>query len=174
MSKINYDIRRIRAFVFDVDGVLSPCVVPMCDDGRPARMANVKDGFALKEAARAGYAIAIITGADTPNVRARMHMIGIKDVFLGAGDKLEILKEWMASRGLSPDEVAFAGDDIPDVSCMRYVGLSVAPSDADPDVRALAVHVSNCAGGYGVARELIREVMLAQGKWPETAKAFGN
>lgn len=174
MSKINYDIRKIRAFAFDVDGVLSPAVVPMDADGRPARMANVKDGFAMKEAVRAGYAVAIITGADTPNVRARMNMIGIKDVYLAVGDKLAVLEEWMASRGLSPDEVAFAGDDIPDVACMRHVGLSVAPSDADPDVRALAVHVSNCAGGYGVARELIREVMLAQGKWPETAKAFGN
>lgn len=174
MSKINYDIRKIRAFAFDVDGVLSPAVVPMDADGRPARMANVKDGFALKQAVRAGYAVAIITGADTPNVRRRMNMIGIEDVFLAAGDKLAILKDWMARHGLSADEVAFAGDDIPDVACMRHVGLSVAPCDADPDVRAMAVHVSNCAGGYGVARELIREVMLAQGAWLETANAFGN
>lgn len=174
MSKINYNITKIRAFVFDVDGVLSPTVVPMSEDGRPARMVNVKDGFALKQAVRSGFKIAVITGADTEAVARRMRLIGIEDVFLCASDKLEILKQWMSERDLRPDEVAFAGDDVPDIACMRYVGLSVAPRDADHDVRALATHVCSCDGGYGVARELIQETMLAQGKWPASAKAFGN
>ncbi|MBP3639638.1 MAG: 3-deoxy-D-manno-octulosonate 8-phosphate phosphatase, partial [Muribaculaceae bacterium] len=109
MSKINYDLSRIRAFVFDVDGVLSPTVVPMLDDGRPARMANVRDGFALKEAVRRGYKVAVITGADTEAVRRRMNMIGIQDVFLGVGDKLGVLRTWMDEQGLQPAEVAYAG-----------------------------------------------------------------
>jgi len=174
MSKINYNITKIRAFVFDVDGVLSPNVVPMSDDGRPVRMANVKDGFALKHAVRVGFKVAVITGADTEAVGRRMRLIGIEDVFLCAGDKLDILKSWMKERGLQPDEVAYAGDDVPDIPCMRYVGLSVAPCDADAEVRSMAVHVSNCKGGYGVARELIQETLLAQGKWPASAQAFGN
>lgn len=173
MSKINYDLSRIRAFVFDVDGVLSPTVVPMLDDGRPARMANVRDGFALKEAVRRGYKVAVITGADTEAVRHRMNMIGVHDVFLGVGDKLGVLRTWMESQGLQPAEVAYAGDDVPDADCMRYVGLSVAPRDADPDIRMLAVFISTCDGGHGVARELIQETMLAQGCWPASAKAFG-
>lgn len=156
-----------------MDGVLSPTVVPMADDGRPMRMANVKDGFALKHAVRAGYAVAVITGADTEAVARRMQLVGITDVYLCAADKLAVLNEWMASRGLSPDEVAFAGDDVPDIECMRRVGLSVAPADADAEVRAIAVHVSACAGGYGVARELIQETMLAAGVWPSKAQAYG-
>lgn len=171
--KINYDLRKIRAFVFDVDGVLSPTVVPMLPDGRPARMANVKDGFALKQAVRAGYAVAVITGADTEAVRLRMNMIGIKDVYLAASCKLDVLRGWMRERGLAPEEVAFAGDDVPDVGCMRHVGLSVAPADADAEVRDIAVHVSGREGGYGVARELIQETMLAQGTWPREAAAYG-
>ncbi|MDE6269899.1 MAG: 3-deoxy-D-manno-octulosonate 8-phosphate phosphatase [Muribaculaceae bacterium] len=173
MSKINYNLSLIRAFVFDVDGVLSPVVVPMLEDGRPARMANVRDGFAMKEAVRRGYMIAVITGADTESVRRRMSLIGVTDVFLGAGDKLEILKRWMAEKGLRREEVAFAGDDVPDGACMRHVGLSVAPRDADNAIRNEAVFVSSCRGGYGVARELIQETMLAQGTWPTSAKAFG-
>ena len=174
MSKINYNITKIRAFVFDVDGVLSPSVVPMSEDGRPARMVNVKDGFALKQAVRKGVKVAVITGADTEAIARRMRLIGVDDVFLCVGDKLEVLKEWMKQRGLNADEVAFAGDDVPDISCMKHVGLSVAPHDADADVKAVAVHISHCDGGYGVARELIKETMLAQGKWPTSANAFGN
>lgn len=173
MSKINYDLRRIRAFVFDVDGVLSPVVVPMLDDGRPARMANVRDGFALKEAVRRGYKVAVITGADTEAVRRRMNLVGITDVFLGVGDKLAVLKEWIKSQGLHPDEVAYAGDDVPDADCMHYAGLGVAPRDADAAIRSIANFVSTRDGGYGVARELIQETMLAQGTWPASAKAFG-
>lgn len=173
MSKIPYDLSKIRAFVFDVDGVLSPSVVPVGEDGKPRRMANVKDGFALKQAVNAGYHIAVISGADTPSVSRRMDIIGIKDVFLAAGDKLPILKEWMAAQGLRPEEVAYAGDDVPDIECMRHVGLSVAPADADAEVCDMAVFVSTRNGGYGVARELIQETMLAQGLWPASAKAYG-
>ncbi|MDE6453304.1 MAG: HAD hydrolase-like protein [Muribaculaceae bacterium] len=145
----------------------------MLPDGRPARMANVKDGFALKQAVRAGYAVAVITGADTEAVRLRMNMIGITDVFLAASCKLDVLRGWMRERGLAPEEVAFAGDDVPDMGCMRHVGLSVAPADADAEVRDIAVHVSGRDGGYGVARELIQETMLAQGTWPREAAAYG-
>ncbi|MDE6498388.1 MAG: HAD hydrolase family protein [Muribaculaceae bacterium] len=173
MSKIPYELAYIKAFVFDVDGVLSPSVVPTTDDGRPQRMANVKDGFALKQAVNCGYEIAIISGADTEAVAHRMAIIGIKDVFLAVGDKLSVLREWMQAKGLRPEEVAFAGDDVPDIECMRYVGLSVAPADADAEVCELAVFVSTRNGGYGVARELIQETMLAQGKWPASAKAYG-
>lgn len=173
MSKIPYDLGQIRAFVFDVDGVLSPSVVPTAEDGRPRRMANVKDGFALKQALTAGYKIAIITGADTPDVANRMAIIGIKDVFMAAGNKLALLKEWMQNNGLNPGEVAYAGDDVPDIECMRYVGLSVAPADADAEVCELAVYVSTRDGGHGVARELIQETMLAQGLWPASTKAYG-
>ncbi|MBJ2183260.1 MAG: HAD hydrolase family protein [Muribaculaceae bacterium] len=174
MSKIDYNITCIRAFVFDVDGVLSPTVVPMREDGRPARMANVKDGFAIKQAVRAGFKVAVISGADTEEVRRRMNIIGVDDVYLCVSDKLTVLKDWMQKRGLLPEEVAYAGDDVPDIPCMRYVGLSVAPRDADPMVRAISTHVSNIDGGYGVARELVQETMLAQGKWPVSAVAFGN
>lgn len=172
MSKINYDLSRIKAFVFDVDGVLSPNTVPMTPDGLPARMLNVKDGFALRQAVLAGYRIAIITGADSEAIVRRMANIGIADVCLRAADKLPILNSWMADNGLSPDEVAYAGDDVPDMECLAAVGLSVAPADADADVRDRAVFVTTCDGGHGVARQLIQETMLAQGKWPSSAKAY--
>ena len=82
MSGINYDLKKIRGFAFDVDGVLSPSTIPMSDKGEPMRMVNIKDGYALQLAARLGYRIAIITGGKTESVRHRYEALGIKDIYL--------------------------------------------------------------------------------------------
>lgn len=173
MSRINYDLRLIRAFVFDVDGVLSPNVVPTRADGTPMRMVNIKDGYAMQLAVKHGYPIAIITGADTEAIRSRYAALGITDVFLKATEKLPILERWMSESGLAPAEVVYAGDDIPDLPCMRSVGLSVAPSDGADDVKEMATYITPCAGGHGVARDIIEQVMRVKGEWMSSSTAFG-
>lgn len=173
MSRIDYDLSRIRAFVFDVDGVLSPNVVPIDAHGAPARMANVKDGYAMQLAIKHGYKMAIITGADTVEVRLRYELLGIKDIFQKAAHKIVTLEKWMADNDLTPDQVAYAGDDVPDLQCMQAVGLSVAPADASSDVKAIATYITPCNGGYGVARDLIEQVMRTQGHWLHKDTAFG-
>ncbi len=170
---IPYDLSKIKAFVFDVDGVLSPNMVPIDSDGNPARMANVKDGYALQLAVKHGYKIAIITGADTETVLKRYKLLHINDIFLKAGDKLPKLVKWMADNGLEPEEVAYCGDDVPDLPCMRHVGLSIAPADASPDAREAATYVSQVRGGHGIARELIEQTMRVHGDWLHVATAYG-
>lgn len=170
---IPYDLTKLRGFVFDVDGVLSPDLVPLDIYGNPARMANVKDGYVLHLAAKLGYNIAIITGADTEAVYQRFYLLGIKDIFLSAGQKLPVLQKWMEKHGLIPDEIAYCGDDVPDLLCMRYAGLSIAPADASPDAKEAAKYVSSIAGGHGIARELIEQTLRAQGRWPKTDDAYG-
>lgn len=170
---IPYDLTKLRGFVFDVDGVLSPNIVPIDANGAPARMANVKDGYALQLAVKHGYKIAIITGADSETVMKRYKLLGINDIYLKAGNKLPKLESWMAVNGLAADEVAYCGDDVPDLLCMKAVGLSVAPSDAAPDAREAAVFVSQRAGGQGIARELIEQTMRAQGCWLHSETAYG-
>lgn len=170
---IPYDLTRLRAFVFDVDGVLSPNMVPIDCDGNPARMANVKDGYALQLAVKHGYKIAIITGADTEAVLKRYRLLRINDIFLKAGEKLPKLEKWMADNGLNPEEVAYCGDDVPDLLCMRHVGLSIAPADASPDAKEVATYVSPTLGGHGIARELIEQTMRAQGHWLHVDTAYG-
>lgn len=170
---IPYDLTKLRAFVFDVDGVLSPNMVPIQADGNPARMANVKDGYALQLAVKHGYRIAIITGADTQTVFRRYKLLGINDIFLKAGEKLPILEKWLADNNLQPEEVAYCGDDVPDLPCMKHVGLSIAPADASTDVRESATYVSPTPGGHGIARELIEQTMRAQGQWLHVNTAYG-
>lgn len=170
---IPYDLTKIKAFVFDVDGVLSPNMVPIDADGNPARMANVKDGYALQLAIKHGYKIAIITGADTELVRKRYSLLGITDIYLKAGEKLPIFKQWIARNGFDVEEVAYCGDDVPDLLCMRHAGLAIAPADASPDAREAANYVSPIAGGHGIARELIEQTMRAQGQWLHVNTAYG-
>lgn len=173
MSKVNYPLEKIRGVVFDVDGVLSPSTIPMSSDGVPMRMVNIKDGYALQLAAKSGLKIAIITGANTESLHVRYNSLGIHDVYLRAAHKLPVLEQWMAEQGLTPDQVAYCGDDIPDIVCMRHVGLPVAPADAAREVRAIAGYVTVASGGYGVARELLEQILAAHGKWMNDAEAFG-
>lgn len=175
MSRIDYDLTRIRAIVFDVDGVLSPSTVPMSADGVPMRMANLKDGYAMQLAVKAGLHLCIITGANVPSIPGRFKPIGIKDedIFMKAADKLPILERWMADNSYSAAEVAYVGDDIPDIPSLEAVGLSVAPRDAADDVKSRAGFITRADGGYGVARELIEEVLKAQNLWLTADKAFG-
>lgn len=174
MGKINYPLDKIRGIVFDVDGVLSPTVVPLGDDGIPRRMANLKDGYAIVQAVRQGLKIAIITGAVAPGLRERFALCGVTDFFCGKLEKLEVLTSWMADNDLTPEQVAYVGDDLPDIAPMRHVGLAVAPHDASRDALVAADYVADADGGHGVGREIIEDIMRAQGIWPGTSTtAFG-
>ncbi len=174
MSRIDYDLTQLRGIAFDVDGVLSPAVVPMDANGVPQRMANLKDGYAVKQAVKHGLHIAIISGADSQAVYQRFANIGVKDIYIKVGKKIDILTHWMRKHALNPDQVAFVGDDIPDAEALKSVGLPVAPADACADIKGLAKFITQAKGGYGVGRELIEEVLKAQGLWNDTALAFGD
>ncbi len=173
MSKIDYDLTRIKGFVFDVDGVLSPCTIPMGNDGQPMRMVNIKDGYALQLAIKHGYKIAIITGGYSDALTLRFESLGIHDVFMKAKDKLPILKQWLKDNNLTKEEIAYIGDDIPDHDCMRHVELSVAPRDAAVEIKEIARYISPSDGGHGVGRDIVEQVMKARGDWMTSETAFG-
>ncbi len=173
MSKINYDLTLIKGIVFDVDGVLSPSTIPLGEDGMPIRMVNIKDGYALQLAAKAGYKLAIITGADSQAISLRYKALGITDIFQKASKKLPIFISWMESCGLTPAQVVFVGDDVPDICCLEAAGLSVVPADACADAKAIAQYISPITGGYGVARDIIEEIMRNNGQWMSDTEAFG-
>ena len=169
MSRIDYDLVKIKAVAFDVDGVLSPSTLPLSESGQPIRMGNVKDGYALQLAVKWGLKIAVITGGTSDAVMKRCHLLGIKDAWQKVADKLPVLKEWMAAQGLRPEEVAYMGDDIPDLPCLRHVGLPCCPNDAAWEVKETARYISPFGGGYGAARDLVSQILRAHGAWVTTA-----
>lgn len=169
---INYDLTKIRALAFDVDGVLSSSQVLLLG-GQPARTANIKDGYALQLAVKCGLQLAIITGGKQEAIRERYMGLGIADVFMGVSRKIDVYEEWLLSNGLQPEEVLYMGDDIPDYEVMKLCGCACCPTDAAPEIKAISTYISPQKGGEGCARDVIEQVLKAQGKWLQEATAFG-
>ena len=172
MSSINYDLKKIKAFVFDVDGVLSCDVIPLHPNGDPMRTVNIKDGYAIQLAVKKGYEVAIITGGYTEAVRIRFSRLGVSHIYMKSVVKIHDYNDFLSKTGLQPEEVLYAGDDIPDYDVMKNVGLPVAPADAAPEIKQIAKYISHKRGGEGVARDVIEQTMKTQGKWMGD-EAFG-
>ena len=173
MSRTDFDLTKIKAFAFDVDGVLSSDSIPLHPSGEPMRVINIKDGYALQLAAKLGYPVAIITGGRTEAVRKRFEGLGLSHVYMGVAVKIKIFEQWLAECGLQASEVMYMGDDIPDYEVMRTVGLPCCPSDAVPEICAIAKYISPIQGGYGCARDVIEQILKAQNNWMQDKKAFG-
>lgn len=172
MSSINYDLKKIKAFVFDVDGVLSRDVVSLHPNGDPMRTVNIKDGYALQLAVKLGYEVAIITGGYTEAVRLRYSRLGIKHIYMRSAVKIHDYHDFLQKTGVQAEEVIYCGDDIPDYDVMREAGLPVAPADAAPEIKAIARYISRFNGGDGIARDVIEQTLKAQSRWMQ-GEAFG-
>ena len=169
---INYELKKIRAIIMDVDGVLSQETIPMNNDGVPCRTVNIKDGYALQLAVKMGLTVAVITGARVESVRVRYEGLGVKEVRIGAEVKMVVYEELLKKYGLSDEEVLYMGDDIPDYEVMKLVGMPCCPRDAAPEIREISLYISHRDGGYGCVRDVIEQVLKAQGKWMASAEAF--
>ncbi|MGI6793393.1 KdsC family phosphatase, partial [Bacteroides sp. KG68] len=125
MSTINYDLRKIKALVFDVDGVLSANVIPMSAEGEPLRTVNIKDGYSLHMAAKQGILLGIITGGRTEAVRKRFMALGFaeENIYMGSSVKIHDYRDFRKRHGLLDEEILYVGDDIPDLEVMHECGL---------------------------------------------------
>lgn len=170
---INYDLSKIRAIIFDVDGVLSRETILLHPSGEPMRTVNIKDGYAMQLAVKKGLVLAVITGAKTEAVRVRYEGLGLKEVIQGASVKINHYNELLAKYNLRDDEVIYMGDDIPDYEIMQRCGLPCCPADADPEIKAISKYISNRNGGEGCARDVIEQVLRAQNLWLSDKHAFG-
>jgi len=170
---INYDLNKIRAIIFDIDGVLSAETINLDAEGVPLRTVNIKDGYAIQLAMKLGLRIAILTGARVDSVRVRYEGLGVEDIYIGCAVKIETYDRFLAKYGLSDDEVMYMGDDIPDLEVMQRAGCPVCPKDACPEIKDVSVYISDRKGGYGCGRDVIEQTLRAQGKWVMNAKAFG-
>lgn len=154
MSRTDFDLSRIKAFAFDVDGVLSPDTIPLLLRANPCESSTSKTGTPCSSPPK-GYPIAIITGGRTEAVRKRFEGLGLNHVYMGAAIKIEIFKKWLDECGLRPDEVMYMGDDIPDYEVMQIAGLPACPADAAPEIKQIARYISPFGGGQGCGRDII-------------------
>lgn len=165
MSNFKEDLTKIKAFIFDVDGVLSTEVLSLNTNGDPMRTVNIKDGYAIHMAVKLGFPIAIITGGDCENIKKRYERLGIEDIYMKSFNKLERFNEWIEKKNLKADEILYMGDDLPDYPVMKIVGVATAPADAAVEVKSLCKYISDKKGGEGCVRDVVEQVMRAQHKW---------
>ncbi len=157
--------KKIKTFIFDVDGVLTDGNLLVTETGELLRIMNSKDGYAMKHAIEKGYKICIITGGKSNSVVLRLNGLGINDVFYKVEDKVPVLNDYISKNGLNPDEVLYMGDDMPDYEVMQMVGLPTCPQDAVSDIINISTYVSPIKGGEGCVRDVIEKVMKLHDLW---------
>ena len=172
MSKIDFDLSKIKTFVFDIDGVLSSQTISLSPDGEPMRTANIHDGYAINLAIKSGYGVAIITGGNSQAVHVRYSALGVKHIYMKSSVKMKDFNHLLENTDYKADEMVYVGDDIPDYEVMQQVALPVAPVDAAPEIKSIAKYISPRKGGEGVARDIIEQVLRVQGNWMHK-EAFG-
>lgn len=155
----------ITTLIFDVDGVLTNGIVTIMPDGEMIRNMNIKDGYALKSAVNAGFNVCIISGGTNEGVRTRLANLGIKDIYLGAHNKIKQYNELVEKYNLKPENVLYMGDDVPDFPVMKLVGMPCCPNDAAREIQQVSKYISDKKGGEGCVRDVIEQIMRVQGKW---------
>ena len=158
-------LSQITTFIFDVDGVLTDGNVILESSGEMVRTMHTKDGYALQHAVKKGYHIVIISGGSSIMVKKRLEGLGIKYIFLGKDQKLPVLNEHLKKHNISLNQVLYMGDDIPDLPCLKMVGISSCPKDASVEVREVCDYISHINGGKGCVRDVLEQTMRIQNKW---------
>lgn len=169
MAEISYKekLNHIKTIILDVDGVLTDGSLVLLPTGEMVRTMNTRDGYAMKLAIEKGIKIAVISGGHDEAVVQRLKYLGLTDIYTKAIDKTEAFNDLLFGYGLQENEIAYMGDDYPDIEVMKLVGLATCPNDACMDVRRVAEYISPENGGRGCVRDLIEQVLKAQNLWYE-------
>lgn len=162
-------LKKIKSIVYDFDGVLTDgCIIPIGPNPEDlVRIVDAKDSFASRAAALKGMIMGVISGGDTPAIFSRCQHMGVKpeNINLGCRGKLAVFHKFCEQHNLKPEEVAYFGDDIPDIQVLRACGVGFAPADAVDEAKEAADIVTRKPGGHGCLREGIETILKAQGKW---------
>lgn len=164
--------KKVRLFLMDVDGTLTNggiCLMSLPNDGGIAELKvfNSLDGLGIKLADDMGIKTGFITGRKSPAVQQRADEMSVSYVYLGQATKVAAFEECMQKAGVTADEVAYLGDDLPDIPVSKLVGLAVAVANAVPELKAVCHYVTRANGGEGSAREVVELILKAQGRWEE-------
>jgi 3-deoxy-D-manno-octulosonate 8-phosphate phosphatase (KDO 8-P phosphatase) len=163
--------KKIRLFLMDVDGTLTDggvCLLSLPDGGiAEMKVFNSLDGAGLKLASIMGIKTGFITGRKSPAVQRRAEELRVDFVYLGQATKTAAFEECMQKAGVTEEEVAYMGDDLPDMPLASRAGLAVAVANAAAELKAISHYITQAKGGAGSAREVIELILKAQGRWEE-------
>jgi 3-deoxy-D-manno-octulosonate 8-phosphate phosphatase (KDO 8-P phosphatase) len=166
MENFKEKLTRVEAFVFDVDGVFTDGVISPIPGGDIMRSYNAKDGYAVTYAISEGYKIFIVTGARGELLHERfVKGMKVTALYPNIADKAAAMRDIVEKYGINLANTLYMGDDIPDLGALKMVGVPVCPADAGVEAREASIYVSQYGGGRGCVRDVIEQVVRAQGKW---------
>jgi len=166
------NLAEIKLLALDVDGVLTDGTIVVNGDGSESKFFNVQDGHGVHLWLRAGLKMAFFSGRASPPTEIRAKQFGVEYVFQDCLDKLPVLEGFLRQQGLSPQEVAYIGDDLPDLPVISFVGFGVAVADAVDEVKQNADFITTRPGGAGAVREVIEYILKSTGRWEELMKRY--
>jgi 3-deoxy-D-manno-octulosonate 8-phosphate phosphatase (KDO 8-P phosphatase) len=162
----------IKLLVLDVDGVMTDGTITINADNSESKSFNSLDGHGIRMWQRAGLKVAILSGRNSAPTYYRAAQLNIEYVFQDCHDKLPVLKKLIEQLSLKPQQVAFVGDDVPDLPVLRYVGFAASVANAVEEVKDCADYVTNLPGGKGAVREVIEHILKKSGKWQELMERY--
>jgi 3-deoxy-D-manno-octulosonate 8-phosphate phosphatase (KDO 8-P phosphatase) len=165
---------QIQLLCCDVDGVLTDGSLAFDEEGKLIQTFNVRDGFALVAARRAGIKVAWVSGRASKPAENRFKELGLDHCLLACADKAAAILELQKQLNISPENCCFIGDDVPDLSAFTVCGLKVAVSDAEPVVISRADYVTRAKGGRGAVREIVDLMLNGRGYWASMIDMFEN
>lgn len=168
MSELSQRFTQVKTFIFDIDGVLTTGDVHLLASGEQFRTFNIKDSYAIERALQTGFRVGVVSSANADGARKWFAILGVKDLFMGGppDQKLNAYLGYITRDGLDESEVLYVGDDLPDCTIMsRPAVLAACPADAVEEVKALSDYISSKPGGRGAVRDIVEQVLKAQGKW---------
>ncbi|MGA2407515.1 MAG: HAD family hydrolase [Bacteroidales bacterium] len=168
MANFKENLIKVKAFIFDIDGVLSLQTINLNSFGVPNRTVNLRDGYALQLAVKKGYHIGIISGSHSKEYQKRLKLLGVTDIYLQSRSKLDHFNSFIKKHRLNKSDVLFMGDDIPDFEVMKEAGVPVCPSDADSEIKQVSSYVSDKKGGEGCVRDVIEQVLRLHNNWMDS------
>lgn len=158
----NSKMTALRLVAFDIDGVFTDGRFTLSDDGVESKAFNTQDGFGVRQLLNAGIDVAVISGRQSGAVERRMAELGVTHVIQGCKDKVAALGEIVEALGITTEQCAYVGDDIPDLPLLNAVGYSIAVANAVSDVRRQCDYTTSAGGGHGAVREVCELILAAR------------
>ena len=150
----------VKAVFLDVDGVMTDGSIQVMTNGDQVRTFNVKDGWAIRQATRSGFPVAVISAGNNEGVRKRLEYLGVQHIFLACENKMEKFDSLLKELNITAEEVAYMGDDFPDLPILKIVGLPACPADAVHEVVEVAKYISPQNGGKGAVRDFLEKILI--------------
>lgn len=166
------DLKKIQLLALDVDGVLTDGTLVFNADGTESKLFNSQDGHGIRMWQRAGLKVALFSGRKSEPTKRRAEQLDIEHVFEDVHFKLPTVEKFLEQIGLLPENVAYIGDDLPDLPVIRYVGFGVAVANAVDQVKQYADYVTTCPGGKGAVREVVEYILKNSDRWQQLMKRY--